>query len=319
MKLISIIAPMYNEEELVQDYCNAVVNTLSYLDPMIEWEIILVDDGSVDSTYAKMVLEQQINMHHISIVKLTRNFGLEGAVFAGLSCVRGDAAIVMDADLQDPPETILTMIDRWKEGNLVVNGIRSKREHDTPFKKITAGGYYWLLDKLSGKMKIDRNAANYKLLDRRVIDTVLKNKGLNASFRVIVPMVGYPTTSVLYERKAREKGATKYGIAKMIRYALDSLTGISIEPLRKSILLVPLYLLIGAIAFLATIWAPTEIFSTLITIGAISTFFALLMLPIVVISEYIGQIHIEVAKRPQYLIEDFAPSSAAKLNMENDQ
>lgn len=232
-KLISVVAPMYNEEGLVHVYCQEMKKMAEGLADRYDFEIILVNDGSRDHTYQIMLEEQAMNPRDITTICLTRNFGLEGAVNAGIRQAKGDAVVVMDADLQDPPHLIPEMIQKWENGADIVVGSRCRRSNDGFFKKAGAGFYYKVLDWLSGKLKLEKNAANFRLLSRKALDQVLALPEVNSVFRVVVPFVGMKTDIVEYDRDKRYAGTTKYNLKTMIPYALDSITGISVEPLRK--------------------------------------------------------------------------------------
>ena len=234
-KLISIVAPMYNEESLVHVYCEEVLKMASGLTDKYDFEIILVNDGSKDKTYELILGEQSSHPDEITSVCLSRNFGLEGAVNAGIRKAAGDAVVVMDADLQDPPALIPEMISKWENGADIVVGSRVKRSSDGFFKKFGAGCYYKVLDSLSGKLKLEKSAANFRLLSRKALDQVLALPENNSVFRVVVPFVGMKTDVVEYDRDKRFAGKTKYNLKSMIPYALNSITGISVEPLRKII------------------------------------------------------------------------------------
>ena len=209
-----------------------------------DFEIILVNDGSKDSTYSVMLDEQKKHPDEISTICLSRNFGLEGAVNAGLRYATGDAVIVMDADLQDPPMLIPEMINKWEKGADIVIGSRIKRSNDKLLKKLGANFYYRVLDSLSGKLKLEKSAANFRLLSRKALEHVLSLPEVNSVFRVVVPYVGMRTDIIEYDRDKRYAGKTKYNLKSMIPYALDSITGISVEPLRKIKYFVPVCLLL---------------------------------------------------------------------------
>ena len=239
-KLISIVAPMYNEESLASVYCNEAKKMIELLQSRYDFEVILVNDGSKDNTYSIMLEEQRKNPELFSTICLSRNFGLEGAVNAGIRMAAGDAVVVMDADLQDPLNLIPLMIEKWENGADIVVGSRVKRSNDNFFKKLGAGIYYKILDELAGKLKLEKSAANFRLLSRKALDQVLALPEVNSVFRVVVPFVGMKTDMVEYDRDKRFSGKTKYNLKSMIPYALDSITGISVEPLRKIMYILPI-------------------------------------------------------------------------------
>ena len=245
----------------------------------------------------------------IGVVCLSRNFGLEGAVDAGLRAATGDAVVVMDADLQDPPDVILEMVDKWEQGYDVVSAKRIKRKNDNLFKRASADFFYFVQDKLSGKLKLERNAANYRLLSRKAVDMLLSFPEVNRSFRVLVPYAGMRSTFVEYERDKRYAGKTKYNLSSMVHYALDSLTGVSTEILRKIGWLVPIFALLSAVALAGMVFGNRELF-TVIFLVSISDM--LIFAGLSLIAEYIGQIMVEVKGRPTSIIYDVVPSGNAR-------
>lgn len=306
--LISIVAPMYNEEQVCPLYIEETMKVARQLEPRYRVEIICVNDGAKDNTLNEMLKAQANYPDHIGVVNLTRNFGLEGAVNAGLKTATGDAVIVMDADLQDPPELILEMVKKWEKGADIVVASRETRTNDTFFKRTTANIYYKVLDSLSGKLKLENNAANYRLMSRRAVDTVLSLPEVNTYFRVDVPFIGMKTEKVSYNREERAAGVTNYNFEKLVRCALDGLTSISIEPLRKVMLMIPL-MLIFLIASIIGAILTTGYWSILLGIAAIiSFFFMLLFVVLFIMCEYIGQIMTETRHRPTSLIYSYSPS-----------
>lgn len=307
-RLISIIAPMYNEEQVCPLYIEETMKVVRLLEPKYRVEIICVHDGAKDHTLEKMYEAQQKYPEHVGVIDLTRNFGLEGAVNAGLKTATGDAVVVMDADLQDPPSLIVEMVRKWENGADIVVAGRETRTNDTFFKRTTANIYYRILDSLSGKLKLEKNAANYRLMSRRAVDMVLSLPEVNTYFRVDVPFIGMKTDTITYNREERAAGRTNYNFVKLVQCALDGLTSISIEPLRKVLLLIPvmMILFIGSIigvifssGYWNFIWGMSAV---------VSFFFALLFAVLFIMCEYIAQIMIEVRHRPTSLINSYKPS-----------
>ena len=307
-KLISIIAPMYNEEQVCLLYIEETMKVVYELEPKYRVEIICVNDGAKDHTLEKMYEAQKKYPEHIGVIDLTRNFGLEGAVNAGLKTASGDAVIVMDADLQDPPQLILEMVKKWENGADIVVASRETRTNDSFFKRTTANIYYKVLDSLSGKMKLEKNAANYRLMSRRAVDLVISLPEVNTYFRVDVPFVGMKTDKVSYNREERAAGTTNYDFVKLVRCALDGLTSISIEPLRKVMLMIPLMIIIMIGTVIGAVFTTGYASVLLGTAAVISFFFVLLFLVLFIICEYIGQIMTEVRHRPTSLIYSYNPS-----------
>ena len=311
-KLISIIAPMYNEEGVCPLYIEETMKVVRELEPQYRVEIICVHDGAKDHTLEKMYEAQAKYPDNVGVIDLTRNFGLEGAVNAGLKTATGDAVVVMDADLQDPPRLIIEMVKKWEAGADIVVASRETRTNDSFFKRTTANIYYKILDSLSGKMKLEKSAANYRLMSRRVVDTVIALPEVNTYFRVDVPFVGMKTDKVSYNREERAAGTTNYDFVKLVRCALDGLTSISIEPLRKVMLMVPVMVVLMVFAIVGAILT-TGFWQIILGITAvISFFFAILFVVLFIMCEYIGQIMTEVRHRPTSLIYSYKPSKTSQ-------
>lgn len=311
-KLISIVAPMYNEETLAHEYCKETLAMTEGLKDKYDFEILLVNDGSKDNTYAIMMEEQQAHPREISTICLSRNFGLEGAVNAGIRKASGDAVVVMDADLQDPPGLIPQMIKKWEDGADIVVGSRVKRSNDNFFKRLSANCYYKVLDGLSGKLKLEKNAANFRLLSRKALNQVLELPEVNSVFRVIVPFVGMRTDIIEYDRDKRFAGKTKYNLKSMIPYALDSMTGISVEPLRKIMYFLPLMVILFVAALIGLIFAPGGWKPACLVLMIVSMLFGFLFIAMSVMAEYMAQIMMEVKGRPISIIYDYTPCENAK-------
>lgn len=232
MKLISIVIPMYNEEDMVPllfDELDKVCKKITDYN----FEFVCVNDGSVDKTFDELKLKQKKD-NRIVIVNLSRNFGHENALYAGLKTARGDAVIPMDADLQDPPEVIIDLINTYEKGFNVVNAKRTSRKKDTYFKRKTAGLFYKTVNKLSKKVKIPNNVANFRLVDRCALDEILKLKENNRVFRVQVPFVGFKVAEVYFSRPKRLKGQSKYNIKSMTNLAISSIVSLTTKPLKWS-------------------------------------------------------------------------------------
>lgn len=306
IKKISIIAPMCNEEETAKIYMNQMTAVMESL-KNFKYEIIAVDDGSTDNTFNELLALRE-KYTKLGIVKLSRNYGLEGAINAGLNVASGDAIITMDADLQDPPEVALELIKMWEEGYQVVNGKRTSRVHDSPMKRITANLYYSFVKKLSSDVKLEENVANYRLLSKKVVDTIKSFPEVNRVFRVIVPSAGYKTATIEYSRDKRYAGTTKYSYRKLVKYALDGITSAGIKPL-KYIMLIGI---IQMAAFFVLLMVSIIMFflqSTpwwIVLLASIIMFFmSLQLIALGIIGEYVGETFIEVKHRPISIIDNF--------------
>jgi len=230
MKKISIVVPMFNEEEMAPLFFEAISKVIESC-PKYAFEIVAINDGSKDKTLEILKTKQE-TFSNLVIVDLSRNWGHESAVKAGLTVAVGDAVIPIDADLQDPPEIIPQMIEMWEKGYQVVNAKRSSRNKDKAFKRNTAGVYYKVLEIVSPKVKIPQNVANYRLLDRRVVDEVNALPETNRVLRVEIPFVGFKTCEVLFERQSREKGESKYNLKSMFSLAVSSILSLTSAPLK---------------------------------------------------------------------------------------
>ncbi|MBK1625391.1 glycosyltransferase family 2 protein [Afifella marina] len=299
---LSLVIPMHNEEECLDGLFRRLEAVLGELG--ISYEIVCVDDGSRDRTLAALI-ERQKHAPYLRVIDLSRNFGKEAALTAGLDASRGECVVPLDADLQDPPELIGRMLEKWREGYEVVNAVRSERQTDTPMKRWTAGLFYWSANKLS-EIEIPPNVGDFRLMDRKVVDAICAlpersrfNKGLFA-------WVGFRQTSIEYSREARFAGETKWKYWRLWNFALDGITSFSSVPLR-----IWSYLG-GAIAGLAIVYAIVIIVRTLLfgrdvpgypsLIVAIMFFNGLTMLSLGAIGEYLSRIFIEAKQRPLYIV-----------------
>lgn len=304
MKKISLIVPMYNEEQMIPLFFEKVNSVIEEI-KNYNVSITCINDGSKDNTLEllKAQREKQDNIH---IVSFSRNFGHEAAVAAGLKQSNGDLLIVMDADLQDPPELIIDLIKKYEEGFDVVNAKRVNRKKDPFLKRITAEMFYAVIRKLSGKIKVPNNVGNYRLMTRRVADYINALTEKNHVFRVQVPYVGFKTAEVEFIRPKRPKGETHYNYKSMFHLAGDSIASSSIEPLRWAL---KLGLIIGTISFISLI-----VFSVLhgmnyvnnlgIILSTVVFCTSIILIAIGLLGEYIGRILIETQDRPLYYIEE---------------
>lgn len=313
-RILSIIGPMFNEESLVEQYCRTTIQTLSVLNERYQLELVLVDDGSRDRTWEEMVKMQRSFPGLVTLVKLSRNFGLEGAVKAGLSVAKGDGVVVMDADLQDPPAVVVEMVAQWEAGADIVIGSRESRPSDGFFKRWSASLFYGVLERLSGKLRLEKEAANFRLLDRRAVTHLLELPEVNSVFRVVVPYLGMKTAVVSYERDRRFAGTTKYHFRSLVRYALDGLTSISVEPLRKLGLGVLVGLFVTFAVVVAALWAPDSWRPSLAGTAIVSVLFTILFAILAVMAEYLGQVYTEVKARPISIIYEHRPSNPSLGN-----
>jgi dolichol-phosphate mannosyltransferase len=308
MKKISIVVPMYNEEKVIPLFF-AEINRVLLTLPQYQFELVVVNDGSKDQTLA-LLKAQQTKQSNLIIVNLSRNFGHEPAVAAGIKTATGDAIIPMDADLQDPPMLIAELIKQFEEGFEVVNAKRKGRHEDTFFKRFSAIKFYQFIAKLSGKIKIPQNVGHFRLISRRVVDEVNRLSERNRVFRIEVPFVGFKTTEVLFDRPKRAAGETHYNLQSMMKLAVDAIASTTSVPL---VWPVQVFLTVGTLfaisvigqvvvgiffsleAIIQLIWLATNI---------IILMFVLLFFILSILSLYLSRVFIETQNRPFYLIDE---------------
>lgn len=298
----SIIAPIYNEAETIPELYRRVGAVMDSTNQ--PWELILIDDGSVDGS-TEMIRDLAGRDSRVRPLIFARNFGHQIAVTAGLDYSRGDAVIIIDADLQDPPEVILDLIAKWREGYEVVFAVRAEREGESWFKLWTASLFYRVILRITD-VKIPLDTGDFRLMDRKVVDVINSMRERHRFLRGMSAWVGFRQVGVPYRRAARFAGATKYPFKKMFRLALNAITGFSYFPLQLAT-----YLGFGA-AVLSIIMIPVVIILRSLTetelLGQASTLVAVLFLGGVqlislgVLGEYLGRVYDEVRGRPLYII-----------------
>jgi dolichol-phosphate mannosyltransferase len=305
--VLSIVAPVFNEVETLPRFYERVVAVMETLGE--PFELILVDDGSTDGS-SRGLHELFAHDRRLRVITLSRNFGHQIAISAGLDHVRGEAAVIIDADLQDPPELIRRLVERWKEGAEIVYAQRTKRSGETRFKIWTAALFYRLIRRITS-VDIPQDTGDFRLLDRKVVEALVTMREQHRFMRGLSAWVGFRQEAVQYERQERYAGSTKYSLAKMIRFSLDAITGFSHIPLQLATSLG--FLLAGAslVGILTT--ALLRIVNHAI-VGQASTMILGLLLGGIqliflgVIGEYLGRIYDEVRGRPLYVMRDVLDS-----------
>ena len=305
MKKISVIVPMYYEEKVAEECYNRLTNVLKNIKDY-EYEIIVINDGSKDKTLE--ILEKLAqNDENLKVISFTRNFGHQAAVTAGLKYVTGDAIVIIDADMQDPPELIPEMLKLWEDGNEIIYGKRKTREGETAFKLLTAKMFYNTLNALSD-VEIPKDTGDFRLVDRKVVDTINLLPEHNKFLRGLFSWVGYKQTPFEYERKERFAGKTKYPLKKMLKLASDGIISFSNKPLKivggLGIISIIISICILIYALLSYIFKLNNLSSGWTSLMVAITFFAgVQLLSMWIMSEYIGRIYDETKQRPQYIVD----------------
>ena len=303
--MISVIVPCYNEQEVIDECHRRLSDVLQVLDE--PYEIVYVNDGSRDRTADLLRNLNWNDPDHVVVVMLSRNFGHQTAVSAGLATALGDAVVIIDADLQDPPEVIPDMVRIWKTGYEVVYGVRASREGETGFKLWTARLFYRLIGRLSD-VKIPEDAGDFRLLDRLAVNALISMPERHRLLRAMCSWVGFRQYALHYDRAARFAGSTKYPLKKMINLALDGIVSFSVVPLRFVTLLGFLTALLAMVGIVYSV--TVRLFTHEWVRGWFTLFIGILFLGAVqlislgILGEYIGRIYTEIKHRPLYLVSE---------------
>jgi glycosyltransferase involved in cell wall biosynthesis len=300
----SLVVPAFNEEGVIAELVARLAAVMDALDE--DAETILVDDGSTDRTY-ELMREAAEADPRFRVVRLSRNFGHQIALTAGVDASAGDAVVVLDADLQDPPEVVLQLAARWREGFDVVYAVRDVRDGETPFKRMTAAAFYRAFNRIS-EVKVPLDVGDFRLVDRRVLDVFTRMRESNRFVRGMFSWVGLRQTGVLYRRSERFAGETHYPLRKMLRFAMTGVISFSSAPLRVAL---NLGFLVSGLSFALAGWSLvvklagfynvpgwTSIVVVITLLGGIQ------LIVLGVIGEYIGDIHVEVKRRPLYVVDE---------------
>jgi dolichol-phosphate mannosyltransferase len=302
---LSVVVPCYNEEAVIAE-CHRRLSAV--LDPLgVRYECIYVDDGSHDNTWVELCRIQKDYPENAVAVSLSRNFGHQPAVSAGLALARGKAVVIIDADLQDPPELIPQMMKIWYQGNQVVYGVRESREGESHFKLASARLFYRIINRLSD-VEIPSDTGDFRLVDRKVVDVILSMPERHRLLRGICSWVGFSQTPLYYKRAARFAGLTKYPFKKMLALALDGIVSFSIVPLRLMTIAGGVTALLSIVGILWALlartltheWVPgwATLFIGLLFLSGMQMMF------LGVMGEYIGRIYTEVKQRPLFVIRN---------------
>ncbi|MBQ7445705.1 MAG: glycosyltransferase [Clostridia bacterium] len=294
---LSVVVPVYNEEEVINESYKRLTKVLEGIGET--YELIFVNDGSRDKTL-KLALDICANDKRVKLIDFARNFGHQLAITAGMDASTGKAIVVIDADLQDPPEVIPRMVKKWREGYEIVYGKRLKREGESAFKKFTAKVFYRFLDKMTD-VDIPVDTGDFRLIDRKVCEALKLVPEHNRYVRGIVSWLGYKSCPVEFERQKRFAGTTKYPLKKMIRFATDAIMSFSYKPLKLATLLGGITVVVSL--FLLLFYGIFGQLNPVTSLMILGIFIAgLLFICLGIAGEYIARICDEVRNRPLYLI-----------------
>jgi len=312
--VLSVIAPIFNEAGNIAELYRRIKAALDGLGE--RWELILVNDGSRDESQQIMEGIYDQDMDHVRVIRFARNFGHQMAVTAGMDYAKGEAIVLIDADLQDPPELIPKLVAKWREGFEVVYAVRAKREGESWFKLATASLFYRLLYRITD-VDIPLDTGDFRLMDRRVVDAVESMREQHRFLRGMVSWVGFRQTGVEYERSKRFSGTTKYPFRKMLRFAWDGITGFSYLPLQLATYLGFGVAALTALAILVVIYLrvfmdqqPLEGQAT--TLVMVLFLGGVQLISLGIIGEYLGRIYNEVKGRPLYIVRDVLGTEETK-------
>jgi len=306
-KLISVVVPAFNEQDCVDELARRLEKVSDSLSDRYEFEFVVVENGSIDSTFEKLISIRQRDPR-FKILRLSRNFGIEGAVTAGLRHLRGDAAIIMCADLQDPPELIPTLIAKWEAGFENVYGVVARRSSgEGVLRRALTRGFYWLINRVN-QHPVPENVSDFRLVDRKLYEALNRLGEKNRMLRTMWGWIGFKSTGVLFERQPRHGGKSTYQLFRNISFALHGIASSSATPL-KAIPLFGLTLSVMSFALLIAFiirWivfgVPFTGFGTIIALMLL--LFGLLFLFLGMVSEYVGIIYEEVRNRPLYVASE---------------
>ena len=299
-RLLSVVAPVFNEDETLDEFSRRVRAALEG----IAYELVLVDDGSSDRT-PELLRAIAKEDERVRVISLSRNFGHQAALTAGLDHAEGDVVVMLDADLQDPPELVPEMLDAWRNGADVVYAVRKARSGETQFKLATARWFYKIFSRLT-RLDLTPNAGDFRLLDRRALDALLSMRERNRFLRGMSVWVGFEQAAVAYDRDPRFAGETKYTFRKMLRFSLDAISSFSHTPLQAATLLGFVFSTVAFLAIPVAIgfriageFVPgiTTVLLVVLLLGGIQ------LITVGIIGEYLGRVYDEVKQRPLYLVK----------------
>jgi dolichol-phosphate mannosyltransferase len=307
-RLLSVVVPVFNEAEVLPAFYERATGALGSLQGL-DYEIVFVDDGSRDDSY-RLLAEIAARDPHVRVLKFSRNFGHQIAITAGVDHARGDCVAVIDSDLQDPPEVIPRMVEKWREGYDVIYGVRAARDGEGAMKLLTASAFYRLLNRLTS-LQIPTDVGDFRLMSRRAVEELKQLREKDRFVRGLVSWIGFNQTGVSYHRDKRYAGVTKYPYRKMIKFAFDGITSFSTVPLKIATwcgygasMLAFLYLASVFVQWIAgvTIQGWATIMVALLFLGGVQ------LICLGILGEYLGRIFTEVKRRPMYVVEEILAS-----------
>lgn len=313
---LSVVVPAYNEQEVLPEFHRRLAAALEGIG--MAWEVVYVNDGSRDTTL-EVMLGLQRQDPRVAVVNLSRNFGKEIALTAGLDHARAsDAVVVIDADLQDPPEVIPALIAGWREGFDVVYAQRNTREGETWLKKATAAAFYRLMQRIGGKVQLPPDTGDFRLLSRRALDALLKLREHHRFMKGLFAWIGFPAKAVRYDRAPRAAGTTKWNYWKLWNFSLEGITSFTVAPLKVATY-VGLLTAVGAVIYLAQLLVRTFLYGNPVagypSLLAVVLFLGgVQMMMLGIIGEYLGRIFNETKQRPLYFTERYLPSRQARIS-----
>jgi glycosyltransferase involved in cell wall biosynthesis len=317
--LVTVVSPVFNEALGVREFYERATRAMTGIQPPVAHELLFVDDGSTDGS-DEVLRQLAAEDNRVRVVSLSRNFGHQLAITSGMDHAYGDAVVVIDSDLQDPPEVIADMVASWRSGYQVVYGVRTSRAGESAFKLLTAKVFYRMINSIS-ETPLPADSGDFRLLDQRVVEQLRQIREENRYIRGLVSWVGFKQTAVEYERDPRFAGESKFTVRKMFRFAVDAVTSFSERPLRFAVqvgaVVTLLTLLLAAWIIIGRLVSPEESFPGFASLAVIVLFLGgVQLLSIGLLGEYIGRIYRESKRRPLYVVAErvgFEQGSAAGL------
>jgi dolichol-phosphate mannosyltransferase len=309
---VSLVVPVFNEEAVIDAFYERATRALASLEGF-SYELVFVDDGSRDGTYERLA-RFAAEDRHVRVLKFSRNFGHQIAITAGIDHAAGDCVVIIDADLQDPPEVVASMVEQWRQGFDVVYGVRSDRAGETRLKLMTASAFYRLLGRLTS-IAIPANVGDFRLISRRVVNQLRLLKEKDRFVRGLVSWVGFKQIGVTYHRDSRYAGGTKYPFRRMLTFAFDGITSFSTLPLKFATwtgyitaVFAVLYLVYVLVAKVLgqTVQGWTTIMVAMLFLGSVQ------LICLGILGEYLGRVFNEVKPRPMYVIDEVLPTDSTR-------